>query len=60
MAHRALAAYAGSTVIYIGEGHGGCTANDAFFDALAHWTVEREVELPQWWGVHDALTVYRR
>lgn len=60
-ASQCLANYAGDTVAYIGEGDGGCTGDDAFFDALSTgWTVERVVTLPQWPGVHDSLVIYRR
>ena len=61
MAYQALGLYQGQTVIYIGEGRGGCCANDEFFSTLADdWEAVEEVEIPQWWGVHDYLTVYRR
>lgn len=61
MADDSLAAYAGSVVAYIGESDGGCCASEAFFARLAAaWDVETEIDLPQWWGVHDALTIYRR
>lgn len=84
MALRALMAYRGETLIYIGEGRGGCTASDEFFDLVdeewGHWCqicddyremphehfsapkwrlVER-IEIPQWWGLHDALYFYGR
>ena len=61
MAERALRACRGSTVAYVGEGDGGCTGDRAFHAALERdWRVEREVSLPQWWGIHDDLTIYRR
>lgn len=44
-------------MIFIGEGYGGCTASDEFFDSIAE--VEDETfndavkEYKQWWGIHD-------
>jgi hypothetical protein len=60
-ASRALAAYAGTTLLYIGESAGGHTADDAFFAQLdTGWLRVEQVALPNWPGTHDALTVYRR
>lgn len=60
-ASRALAAYAGTTLLYIGEPPGGHTADDAFFAQLERgWVCVEQVALPNWPGTHDALTVYRR
>lgn len=61
MAFDCLKLYAGKTVIYIGEGDGGCTGCDGFHEKL-----EREFNevfndgLPQWWGIHDELWIYER
>jgi hypothetical protein len=61
LASRALAAYSGQTLLYIGEPAGGHTADDAFFAQLAqHWSSVELVALPNWPGTHDTLTVYRR
>lgn len=61
MAHDALRAYAGETVVYIGEGEGGCTGDDAFHDLLeAEWEMVAEHPVPQWYGLHDYLWIYRR
>lgn len=64
MAVRALKRYrmaGGQTVAYIGEGPGGCCADDAFFAALAaSWREVAEAELPQWDGIRDALWIYER
>ncbi len=44
-------------MIYIGEGSGGCTADDEFFDIVEH--VDNKSfddavkEYKQWWGIHD-------
>lgn len=54
------------TLIYIGEGYGGCTANDDFFYLLESkctlledktYRLQRHVQ--QWAGIHDQIQVYR-
>ena len=51
----------GQQVAYIGEGDGGCTADDRFHTFLEeHYREVRRVELPQWYGIHDDLGVYAR
>lgn len=63
MAVDALRAYSGDTLLYIGEGSGGCTGDDAFHDELESRWRELEDEmvwLPQWPGIHDVLNVYKR
>jgi hypothetical protein len=61
MAADALRAYRGSTVAYVGEGRSGCTGDDAFHRALdREWQEVRTVSLPNWDGIHDDLTIYRR
>ncbi len=60
-AARALGAYSGTTLVYIGEPAGGHTADDAFFARLdREWFAVEHVALPNWPGTRDALTVYRR
>jgi hypothetical protein len=61
MADVALRRYRGDRVIYVGEGCGGCTGDDAFHDRLvANWILVAEHQIPQWSGVHDSVSVYRR
>lgn len=61
LARHALARYQGGTVIYIGEDCGGCTADDRFHGRLERtWQPIESVTLPQHYGTHDRLTVYRR
>lgn len=74
MAAEALRYYeraGGRCLVYVGEGWGGCCADDDFFTRLGEdtfddvehstpWRKVREVLLPQWWGVHDWLTIYER
>jgi hypothetical protein len=61
MAADCLAAYAGKRVVYIGESDGGCTADDAFHEALeAGWELRDEHWPKQWHGIHDWVWVYER
>ena len=61
MASDCLTHYKGSTVIYIGEGDGGCTADDNFHETLYKDFEEIEcIFIPQWDGIHDSLTIYKR
>jgi hypothetical protein len=60
-AYDALCLYQGRTILYVGEGRGGCTADDAFHGELAkNWDEVETVDLPQWPGVHDYLNVWRK
>jgi hypothetical protein len=57
-----LSSYTGNQLFYVGEGPGGCCADDGFFDLLeAEW---EEVDICpahiSWWGIHCYLTEYRR
>jgi hypothetical protein len=78
MALDALTAYetaGGRRLVYVGEGHGGCTADVEFFARLGQeyydedgnehvdpssWRQVAELPIPQWDGIHDWLTVYER
>jgi hypothetical protein len=56
-----LEAYGGETLIFVGESVGGCTADDRFYQLLEErFTVSLEMDIPQWFGIHDYLSVYRR
>lgn len=58
---RALDAFQGEHVAYIGEGWHGCTATDRFHGLLDERFTQIEwIEIPQWDGLHDALYIYRR
>jgi len=60
---QALEAYeaiGGRTVIYVGESRGGCTADDAFHERLAKSWTQEDIEIPQWYGIHDYLTIAKR
>ena len=44
-----------------GEGHGGCTGTDDFFEKLdAEFELAAEVRIPQFEHLHDYMTVYER
>jgi hypothetical protein len=61
-AAQALAAYTGDTLIYIGEGPGGCTADDEFDRALdAQWDeVAQSSNHVNFSGIHSHVGVYHR
>jgi hypothetical protein len=57
----ALEAFKGDTLIYIGEGMGGCTADDTFHTMLENdWTNVENYYLPAWRNVHDTLKIYKK
>lgn len=65
MALDALTAYrnaGGRRLVYVGEGYGGCTADDEFHAAIEgpDWTETHELTIPQWVGINDRLWVYER
>lgn len=61
MAAECLRHYTGKRLIYIGEGDGGCTADEQFFTFLAQeWKEIAEHTPVQWDGIHDYITVYER
>jgi hypothetical protein len=61
MAATCLRVYRGARVIVIGEGPGGCTGDEAFYDVLdTEWDELATLDLPQWDGIHDYLAVYHR
>ena len=48
-------------LIYIGEGHGGCNANNSFFDYLSdNFNQVVSHDIPQWDGIHDRLNIYQK
>ena len=76
-ASRTLKAYqnaGGRKLIFIGEGAGGCTGDDAFFTILGTndydkeddtpsqdgWVCVKTIDIPQWWGLHDGMYLYER
>lgn len=61
-AKQALHHYRGDTVVYIGEGEGGCCADDRFHRILARDFDEAGCSPfhVNWYGIHCCLTVWRR
>jgi hypothetical protein len=61
MAHEAVTNYTGDTVIYVGEGDGGCTADDAFFEHMReHFERTEDHDIPFWEGMNDYLSVFTK
>ncbi len=61
MGEDALRAYPGKRLVYIGEGGGGCNANDAFFSLLYdEWKRIASHGIVEWQSIHDHITVYER
>lgn len=51
----------GRRLVFIGESEYGCTADDAFFDRLNdRWEMVGEVDIPQWQGINDYLSLWER
>jgi hypothetical protein len=61
MAHRALAAYRGDRVVFVGEWDRPTTDDPRFFRALERdWRRVMVMPMPQWDGTHHQLTVFER
>lgn len=61
MAAIALEIFEGTKIIYIGEGEGGATGDDAFHDLLdKQWKLVQEIVIPTWACLHDRLFLYER
>lgn len=61
MAADCLKYYCGNTVIYIGEGNGGCTGDDLFHEKLeAKYKKVDWFEVPQFYGLHDKGEIWLR
>lgn len=52
----------GRALALIGEGSGGCTGDDTLFAILGgdDWKEEVEITIPQFPGLNDFLSIYRR
>jgi hypothetical protein len=55
-----MEAYDGNTIVYVGEGEGGCCAGEDFFEFVSEWNLIETIPIPQWDGIHDYMFVYRR
>lgn len=61
MAYRALKAFQGPWVAYVGEGKEGCTGCSRFHRELdLNWGEPDEIPIGQWPGLHDRLMIYQR
>jgi len=61
MASSAITEFQGDDLIYIGEGIGGCTGTDEFFDILdKEWDIVKNIGIPQWDGIHDMMIHFKR
>ncbi len=61
MAGHAIQAFEGEFVAYVGEGESGCTGDPLMWKLLqTYFTPIRRVSIPQYRGLHDQLTIYRR
>lgn len=57
----ALRAFTGEKLIYVGEGYGGCTADDDFHECLGQkFELVEEIPMSQFCGIHDRLEVFQR
>lgn len=53
-AYHAIRMFTGKTVIYMGEGHGNCTADDNFHEYLdSEFSNQILVPMPHFWGNYD-------
>lgn len=58
---RALHLTKAKNVVFVGEGCGGCTANDAFFELLeAQFEDIVTIDIPQYQHIRDRLTIFER
>lgn len=61
MAYQTLLKFKGDKVIYIGEGNGGCTADNYFHKELDdNWELVKYVDIPTWYCLRDSLFLYKR
>lgn len=61
MAYKTLKNYRGKTLIYIGEGHYGCTGCKLFHKEIdKNWEKIDDLYIPQWPGIGDRLVIYGR
>ena len=51
----------GHTVLYLGEGWGGCTGDERFHELLwENFEETRKIMLPQWYGLRDYGSIHRK
>lgn len=58
MAYDCLRRYVGENFIFVGEDNAG---DDQFWELLnKEWYLTNTIEIPQWDGIHDRVTFYKR
>lgn len=58
---KAVMAFKGEYLAYVGEGDGGCTGNDQMHAYLnSHYEEVSDIYIPQFYGIHDSLIIYKR
>lgn len=56
-----LRAYRGDVLIHVGEWEGGCTGGAGYWEQIHdEWEDIATVDIPQWYGINDYLTVFKR
>jgi len=56
-----LKLYQGNIFIHVGEGPGGCTGDDEYWQILEEeWVETKTVIIPSWYGIRDYFQVYER
>lgn len=61
IAFNVLNSFKGNKVIFVGEGYGGCTADDNFFNLLEEeWSLYSYISIPSWPMINDGLFLYIR
>jgi len=60
-AYGALVKYAGPTLVYVGEAHGGHTGDDLLHQEIEqNWRETERIRIPQFPYYYDAISVYSR
>lgn len=61
LAYNSLKHFKGKYVAYVGEGLGGCVADDKFHELLAsEWELKQRINLQHWNTAKDSLIIYQR
>ena len=52
----------GKYLVYIGEGVGGCTGDDGFFNCLEKdfKEINMKAKIYSFWGLHDFLRIFKK
>ncbi len=63
MAYESLKQFKGNKIVYIGEGGGGCTGSDEFYNLLCdEWNDVEDlyIDIPQWPNMRDEVHLFTR